>query len=101
MSWKVAVSRQLKRVPPVFDAARRTVREIAFIQIGSNDGYLRRRDLSFFNVAVFNEEGAKQFCKIKDTDLQELAPFACQVGSFDCEHILKHFPAYPSPACPS
>jgi FkbM family methyltransferase len=58
VSWKVAVSKQLKRMPPVFDAARRATRmlgertpiydllakasrilpEVAFIQIGSNDG---------------------------------------------------------------
>jgi FkbM family methyltransferase len=152
MSWKVAVSKQLKRVPPVFDAARRATRmfgkrtpiydllrkasrslpEVAFIQIGSNDGisvdpirefvvangkwhgafvepvpqifarlrrnysYLRGRDFSFFNVAVSTEEGAKQFWKIKDADLHEFPPFAYQVGSFDREHILKHFPAHPN-----
>ena len=152
MSWKVALSKQLKRVPPIFDVARRATRmlgdrtpvydllakasrnlpAVAFIQIGSNDGisvdpirefvvsnakwhgvfvepvpqifarlcqnysYLRGREFAFFNVAVSNQEGTKQFWKIKDANLHEFPPFAYQVGSFDRQHIIKHFPAYPN-----
>ena len=149
--WKVAVSKQLKREPVLFDTARRITRllgsrtpvydllhkasrqlpEVAFIQIGSNDGisidpirefvvanakwhgafvepvpqifeqlrrnysYLRGRKLAFFNVAVSRDDGAKQFWKIRDECLPEFPLFAYQIGSFDREHILKHFSAFP------
>jgi len=150
-NWKVEVSKQLKRKPPLFDRARRITRllgsrtpiydvlhkasrklpEVAFIQIGSNDGisvdpirefvvananwqgalvepvpqifaqlrrnysYLRGRKLAFFNVAVSTNGGAKQFWKIRDECLPEFPLFAYQVGSFDREHVLKHFSAIP------
>jgi FkbM family methyltransferase len=149
--WKVAVSKQLKRTPPVFDAARRITRlwnrtriydllhkvsrtfpDVAFIQIGSNDGisidpirefvvananwhgafvepvpqifeqlrrnysYLRGRNLAFFNVAVSQDQEAKRFWKIKDECLPEFPPFAYQVGSFEREHVLKHFQEIPN-----
>jgi FkbM family methyltransferase len=107
--------------------ASRALPDVAFIQIGSNDGisvdpirefvvasdkwhgalvepvpqifallrqnysYLRGRKLTFFNAAVSSEEGTRQFWKIKDADLHEFPPFAYQVGSFDREHVLKHF----------
>jgi len=146
---KVNISKQLKRLPPLFDVARRTTRllgdrtpiydllakisrrlsAIAFVQIGSNDGisvdplrefivggakwhgvlvepvpqifeqlrrnysYLHGRNLTFFNVAVSNRSGTKKFWKIKDACLGEFPLFAYQIGSFDREHILKHFPA--------
>ena len=146
---KVAISKQLKRLPPLFDLARRTTRllgdrtpiydvlakasdrlsEIAFIQIGSNDGisvdplrefivgspkwhgalvepvpqiferlrrnysYLHGRKLTFFNVAVSKQSGTRQFWKIKDAYLHEFPLFAYQVGSFDRQHVLKHFPS--------
>ena len=152
MNWKVAVSKRLKRSPPLFDLARRTTRlweqtpiyqllakasrnlpEVGFIQIGANDGMsvdpirefvvanahwhgalvepvpqifalLRRnysylegkRRLAFFNVAVSNEEGAQEFWKIKDEYLREFPLFAYGVGSFDREHIVRHFPNVPN-----
>jgi FkbM family methyltransferase len=151
LTWRVQVSKLLKRHPPLFDAARRTTRmlgdrtpiydlfqkasnslpEVAFIQIGSNDGisvdpirefvvanakwhgafvepvpqifellrknyaYLQGRELAFFNVAISNDEGRKQFWKIRDIYLPEFPLFAYQVGSFDRNHILKHFSGFP------
>jgi FkbM family methyltransferase len=145
---RVFGSRQLKRVPPVFDAVRKCARlmgnqtavyralkalcaespNVTFIQIGANDGisldplrefivespnwqgvfvepvpqifeklrcnyrYLRGRDLQFENVAISGENGRKQFWKIKDEYLSSFPPFGYQIGSFDREHIIKHFP---------
>lgn len=150
-NWKVAISKRLKRKPPLFDAARRVTRilgertpiydllqkatrvltDVAFMQIGSNDGisvdpirefvvasgkwhgafvepvpqifeqlrrnysYLHRNDLKFFNLAISAEQGTKQFWKIKDACLNEFPLFAYQIGSFDRQHILKHFSNFP------
>jgi FkbM family methyltransferase len=143
-------TKQLKRSPILFDAARSATRmlgsqtmvsrvlteasgrlaEINFIQIGSNDGlsgdplrefvvsnpkwrgafvepvpqlfaqlrrnysYLGRKELHFFNVAVSADTEPKQLWKIKDAFLHEFPFYAPQLGSFDRNHIRKHFPEF-------
>jgi FkbM family methyltransferase len=145
------VTKQIKRSPILFDAARSTTRilgsrtmvsrllaeisselpEINFIQIGSNDGlsgdplrefivssskwrgafvepvpqlfsqlrrnysYLDRKELTFFNVAVSRDTEPKPLWKIKDSCLHEFPFYAPQLGSFDPNHIRKHFPDFP------
>ena len=63
-----------------------------FTQLCKNYSYLRGRDLNFFNVAVAEQPGTKSFWKIKDACLKEFPLFAYQIGSFDRDHITKHFP---------
>ena len=63
--------------------------EDLFLRLRRNYSYLKGRRLSFFNVAVSDTDGVKQFWRLRNAHQH---PFASLVGSFDRSHVVKHLP---------
>jgi FkbM family methyltransferase len=76
-TWRGAF---VEPVPQIFSKLRR------------NYAYLKRPGLKFLNYAVSDRSGVQDFWKIRDDCLSEFALFANLIGSFDRNHIVKHFP---------